>query len=128
MYKSCKYCGRMHDISYICPKRPKREWRKNRQTKDKFRSTQVWQNTRNAIVFRDMNSCQICLKEGRYIHHGLEVHHITPLAEDYSLRLDRNNLITLCTMHHKRADAGEISADELREIARNNEERQVYEI
>lgn len=122
MKKSCKYCGRIHDISYICPERPKKKWRRNKQTRDRFRSTAAWQGMRDSIKFRDMNFCQICLREGKYISHGLEVHHITPLAEDYDMRLCRTNLITLCSMHHKQADAGEIPAEELRAIAVQREE------
>ncbi|MBQ5316995.1 MAG: HNH endonuclease [Oscillospiraceae bacterium] len=122
MNKSCKYCGRIHDISYICPKKPQRKWHKNRQTKEKFRSTQVWQDTRRSIVFRDMGVCQLCLKENRYNTKNLEVHHITPLSEDFTMRLERTNLITLCAAHHKQADAGETDAAELRAIAEKNEE------
>ncbi len=122
MKKSCKYCGRIHDISYICPKRPKKIWRGNKQTKEKFRNTAAWQSMRDSIKFRDMNFCQICLKEGKYISQGLEVHHITPLCADYDMRLCRTNLITLCSVHHKQADAGEISADELRAIAMQRED------
>ncbi|MCR5805692.1 MAG: HNH endonuclease, partial [Oscillospiraceae bacterium] len=59
---------------------------------------------------------------GRYNRANLEVHHIVPLAEDYSLRLERTNLITLCSAHHHAADAGEIDAAELRMIAERNEE------
>ena len=35
----------------------------------------------------------------KYNYEGLEVHHIIPLEEDYSRRLDSYNLITLCNMH-----------------------------
>lgn len=52
----------------------------------------------------------------------LEVHHIVPLAEDYDLRLENENLITLCVRHHKMADDGIIPASLLMEIAKENEE------
>lgn len=128
MKKSCKWCGRIHERGYECPKRPRRRWHKDKNNKDRFRSTIDWQKTRDSIVFRDMGVCQICLENGKYNSSNLEVHHITPLSEDFSMRLDRLNLITLCAYHHKQADSGYyeentgISAEKLRKMAEKNEE------
>ncbi len=47
---------------------------------------------------------------------GLSVHHIVPLAVDYSMRLDDNNLITLCRSHHELAESGIISAAQLLQL------------
>lgn len=79
---------------------------------------------RDSIVSRDMGLCQICLENGTYTADKLEVHHITALSEDFSLRLDRLNLITLCSYHHKQADDGKIDAEKLRKMAERNEEEQ----
>lgn len=126
MNKSCRYCGRIHPAGYVCPKKPEpkryKKYSKNRHNKEKFRSTAAWQKERNAIVFRDMGVCQICLENGNYNNSNLEVHHITSLMEDFSMRLDRLNLITLCAYHHKQADSGRIEADALRKIAERNEQ------
>lgn len=131
MLRSCKYCGKIHQRNYECPKKPPKKPRryspKNRQMKEKFRSTAAWQKARDAIVFRDMGVCQICLLSGSYNNTNLEVHHITSLAEDYTKRLDRLNLITLCAHHHKLADNGVIEARKLREIAERNEDNEGYE-
>ena len=43
----------------------------------------------------------------------LQVHHIISIEEDYSRRLDSTNLITLCPMHHKKAEQGIITREEL---------------
>ena len=43
----------------------------------------------------------------------VEVHHITPINEDYNRRLDNDNLISLCSYHHKMADKGQIPRAEL---------------
>ena len=51
------------------------------------------------------------------IERDISVHHIIPLAVDYSKRLDNDNLISLCHYHHERAESGEISPDRLRELA-----------
>ena len=118
MKKSCKYCGRMHDISEVCPRKPHISFHKNKnkQMKDKFRSTSLWQTKREEIARRDLYLCRVCLSEGR-MSRDISVHHIIPLAADYSKRLDNDNLISLCHYHHERAESGEISPDRLRELA-----------
>ena len=50
----------------------------------------------------------------RYNSVGISVHHIIPLAVAWEKRLDDDNLITLCGLHHEMAERGEIKADELR--------------
>jgi 5-methylcytosine-specific restriction endonuclease McrA len=118
MRASCKYCGRVHPRGYRCPKKP--VFRKNKQQKDHFRSTNAWQKVRKAVYQRDLGLCQWCLHEGRYTG-GEEVHHIVPLIEDYDLRLEKTNLILLCPACHHDADDGRIAAKKLREIAEKNE-------
>lgn len=120
MNKSCKYCGKIHPKDFECPQKPKRIWHKNKQTKDRFRSTNAWQKVRKAVYQRDLGLCQWCLHNGRYTA-GQEVHHIVPLAEDFNLRLEKSNLILLCVPCHKMADDFDIPAETLREIARGNE-------
>ncbi|MBQ5332539.1 MAG: HNH endonuclease [Oscillospiraceae bacterium] len=99
----------------MCPNKPKKF--KNKTKKDKFRSTIVWQKKRNTIAERDLWLCRICLEQGHLNSDSLQVHHITPLADDYSLRLEDSNLITLCPFHHEQAECGQISAEHLRELA-----------
>jgi len=118
MNKSCKYCGRMHPREFQCPKKP--VYHKNKQQKERFRSTSAWQKVRKAVYQRDLGLCQWCLQNGRYTA-GAEVHHITPLIEDFDLRLEKSNLILLCVPCHKLADAGEISAKDLRAMALRGE-------
>ena len=54
----------------------------------------------------------------------LEVHHITKITDagGQARAYDDDNLITLCPLCHKLADAGEISEKKLRDIARRNNE------
>lgn len=121
MKKSCKYCGKIHDFNYECPKKPKRAFNGRYNDKDQFRSSYIWQKKREEIKQRDLYLCRICMdqhhnKEVIYNYTNLEVHHIVPLNTDYNKRLDNNNLITLCSVHHKEADEGKISADYLRSL------------
>ena len=117
MMKTCSVCGRIHDINKTCYRHKK----KPVTAQNKFRDTREWKNKRNQVRARDMHLCQICLTSKydtfyQYNYNQLEVHHIIPIEEDYSKRLDSENLITLCNMHHKMAEAGEITKEELQEI------------
>ena len=42
--------------------------------------------------------------------------------EDYSKRLDNDNLICLCSYHHRLAEDGIITKDELQEIIKGKEQ------
>lgn len=114
MKKACKYCGKVHDRGYKCSRMPVKT--KHTSEIDRFRSSYAWQKKRESIKIRDNFCCRICfLKvfEQKINDFYTEVHHITPLAEDFSKRLDDDNLITLCEHHHKMAENGLISREEL---------------
>jgi 5-methylcytosine-specific restriction endonuclease McrA len=66
--------------------------------KNKFRSSAAWKHKRAEILKRDHNMCKICCNE-----EGLQVHHIYSLDTHWQLRLDDNNLITLCEQCHHAA-------------------------
>lgn len=117
MLKTCIYCGHIHDKKYICKEQQEQLRRKKPQTQiTKFRSGVHWQKVRKAILIRDRYLCRVCLSEGVYTSGDLEVHHITPLSVDFSLRCDPYNLITLCPADHERAERGDIPAEKLREL------------
>ena len=106
MYKTCSRCGKIHDFNKKCYK--------DKQTRglsdaDKFRKTYKWHKKSEDIRCRDKHLCRCCIANIYDTHtqfnfNKLEVHHIVPIEEDFSLRLDDDNLITLCSYHHKLAD------------------------
>lgn len=124
MLKSYSKCGKIHEHNYICKgeivAREKADTLAN-----KFRNTQAWKRKRNNIVIRDKGLCRLCIRnlydpiERIYNHKLIEVHHIEPINENYEMRLQDSNLISLCTYHHKRADRGEISREVLKDIIKN---------
>ena len=121
--KSCVYCGRVHSTSTVCPRKPMKKVFKKITEKDKFRSTKAWQIKREDIKRRDRYICQICIRDlyntQRKINSmNLSVNHIVPLEEDYDLREEDNNLITLCEYHHHLAEKGHIKRNELYEIVK----------
>lgn len=124
MLKTCNHCGVVSE-GHICPHKKSRQKNGDRQS-DKFRNTTRWQRKRDEIKVRDRYLCQICIRD-RYNtlsflnYKTVEVHHITPINEDYNRRLDNDNLISLCSYHHKMADKGQIPREELYEIVSDKE-------
>ena len=123
MLKACSYCGRIHEGE--CPNKPKRNYQQehsnasaSRIKERKFRSSSEWQDCRAEVLERDKHLCRLCLHEDNYISVGerLDVHHIEPLHSAWRKRTKHSNLITLCKVHHYKADHGEYKAEYLKKI------------
>jgi 5-methylcytosine-specific restriction protein A len=137
MLKSCKYCGRIHEASEICEQKEAAITKRMRNRKQtvalSFRRSNAWTNKSLAIRGRDNYLCLCCKAmllgtQRQYETRDLSVHHITPIEEDYSKRLDDLNLITLCATHHEMCERGDISRDEQRSLVlRSMSEGEVYE-
>ena len=111
MLKSCKYCGRIHDSQYDCGRKPQPQ--KRITYIDRFRGSRMWRGKREQIRRRDKNLCQVCIRnlygtDRQYNYENLSVHHAIPIETDYDKRLDDDNLLTVCGMHHEMAESGEI--------------------
>ena len=120
MRKTCPRCGVVSQ-DHICPYRKSRKKGGDRQS-DRFRQTKAWTSKSIEIRQRDRYLCQVCLRNlyntlSFLTYKAVEVHHITPIEECYDKRLDNDNLISLCSYHHKMADHGQIPREELHEIA-----------
>lgn len=115
LYTLCKDCG--SKISYKttrcieCDNKFKKESSKrnnmNRYIRDKsnqsyrlFYSSTQWISKREEILRRDNNECQVCKAMYKFVQ-ATDVHHILNLKDNYELRLDNNNLISLCKECHK---------------------------
>ncbi len=112
--KACKYCGRVHAVDFQCSAKPKRTKEPTQITK--LRTCRRWDRTRQQAYERDHFLCRVCFAQGRFTADGLEAHHITPLVEAPELAYDLDNIITLCSRHHKAADRGNIHRTVLREL------------
>lgn len=125
MLKSCNACGKIHDEKYKCEQKLERE--KKRGAKkltqvERFRWSKNWKCTAGTIKDRDLNMCRVCLTNeydtrDRFTTRDLSVHHIEPLIEAWDMRLDDDNLITLCRVHHELAECGKIPRAWLHELA-----------
>ncbi len=117
--KACQYCGKIHDVTAVCDKKPQPKYYAKRKTRiDKFRSTARWQSVRLEVLERDKNLCRYCFPNAITVR-SLEVHHIVPIKEAWDKRDDIDNLVTLCHFHHDLAEQGEISRTELLILAAN---------
>jgi 5-methylcytosine-specific restriction enzyme A len=125
--KSCSYCGRIHKRGQQCPSKP--NVRRKRDSKaDRFRNTNAWKKKRNYIKQRDKHLCQVCIRNlyntyKQYNYEDVQVHHIVPIVEDYELRLENTNLISLCRNHHELAESNQIPKKVLFNIAKEQEEK-----
>ncbi|MDQ0976515.1 5-methylcytosine-specific restriction endonuclease McrA [Neobacillus niacini] len=74
-----------------------REKNKRNAVETKFLKSAAWKKKRLKIIKRDGEVCQRCLiKWNIETTNPLEVHHIKPRSTHPELRLDDDNLITLC--------------------------------
>lgn len=120
MLKSCSYCGRIHDSKVTCNKKKEAaqaRWENRKKTKALvFRRSSTWTDKSIEIRMRDNYMCLCCKKlfEGtkeQFNTTDLSVHHIVPIEEDYEQRLEDNNLITVCGIHHEMCEAGKITRE-----------------
>ena len=125
MLKSCKYCGRIHDSKILCKQKKIEEDKRKAKRKNtkayKFRKTKVWERKSRQIRQDDNYLCLCCLdkKPGtieQYNSKEISVHHIDPIEEDYGKRLDDDNLITVCPVHHEMCEKEEITREEQRDL------------
>lgn len=66
-----------------------------------FYKSKAWRELRNVALVRDNGLCQHCLKSNR-IKQADMVDHIIPIKEDWLLRLNLNNLQSLCNLCHNK--------------------------
>ena len=118
-YVTCKYCG-VVERGHRCPHKKSRQ-KSGDMRSDRFRKTKAWTSKSLEIRQRDRFLCQVCLRNlyntMTFLNYKtVEVHHITPIEEDFNRRLDNNNLISLCSYHHHMADKGQIPRKVLQDI------------
>lgn len=71
-----------------------------------FYHSPAWQALRLRAMERDAYLCQRCLRERR-ITRADTVHHIVPVEQDWSRRLDLSNVESVCRDCHARLRSGD---------------------
>jgi len=78
-----------------------------------FYKTAKWESKRENVLRRDEYLCQECRRYGRTTP-ATTVHHILPLEQRPDLKLNSQNLISLCEQcHNKMHDRGNDNLTEL---------------
>ncbi len=70
-------------------------------SKQSFYKSRAWELCRAKVLTRDNHLCQECMKVKR-LTPASTVHHIIHLLDDWSKRLDEDNLISVCAACHNR--------------------------
>ena len=92
-------CKQLIDKGRYCEqhrrKRKKKAWQSNNKS---FYRTQAWQDLKAYCYERDGGCCQRCGKFvfGKQAHH----HHVIPIRVNPKLKLDPDNIKTLCAKCH----------------------------
>ena len=125
MLRSCKYCGKIHDTKFNCGKRPVQI---RNSAIDKFRHAGAWEKKSLEIRERDHFLCQACIRNlpgtiRKLNYDNLSVHHAVPIYKNWDARLDNNNLITLCSVHHEMAESGQLPLNTIRNIIEEQNSR-----
>ena len=115
MFKSCTRCGKIHDVKHKCKVKIERKY--NYGEAHKLRITTAWLNKSKEIKTRAGFLCEVCKDDGAYNYKCLETHHIEKLKDNPAKMLDDDNLIVLCSFHHKMADRGMLDPEYLRKLA-----------
>ena len=74
----------------------------SRTKRNQFYWSSEWRKLKHSVLKRDHHECQLCKREGRLTLDNLMVHHIKPLEYYPLLRLDADNLVTLCKNCHNK--------------------------
>jgi len=69
-------------------------------SKDFYKSTR-WKTKRINILKRDNYLCRECIRYGKTTG-ATTVHHVIPLEQKLELKLNNNNLISLCSKCHEK--------------------------
>lgn len=118
MYKTCSRCGQVHPYGKKCYANSRNYYQSDPKIRA-FRNSAEWKSKAEEIKERDKYLCRMCYEKGIFNYKGLSVHHITPLVEDWSRRLENDNLITVCAECHKECEIGKIKREYQYEVLKN---------
>ena len=119
--KTCGYCHKIHDNKIKCGAKRKyyREknsrYNKSQKYNDIIKSNR-WKKLSALIKSLDNHECLICKDCDLISPKVLEVHHIEKVMNNFEKSFEIDNLISLCIYHHKQAEQGLISKQELLEL------------
>lgn len=96
-----KYCEKHKELINQSNKDYERYRNERDKTYIQFYQGRVWKSTRKSVMLEMDYLCQECLRQGYYQQANV-VDHIIELKDDWSKRLDKDNLIPLCHSCHNK--------------------------
>lgn len=109
IYKRCSRCNARIPSGTTCGCRRERQKEYDKHSRDKeskkFYDSAEWIRTKNRILELDGMDVYLFMKTGRMLAADT-VHHIVPLKDDWSRRLDADNLMSLSSETHSRIERG----------------------
>lgn len=121
MFSACSRCGRIHKFGTRCPTKALPRFVQDMPYERHARSTWSWTKKSKEVRSKAQYLCEVCRDQGIYTYDDVEVHHIEKVRDAPEMLLENENLVCLCQAHHKAADAGEISKEYLKRLARDRE-------
>ena len=100
-----------------------RQGRMDKAERVAFYHSKEWQTLRRQALRRDGYECIQCKTEGKVSTGVLDVDHIKDIEHYPALRLDLNNLQTLCKYHHNKKHGRDHFKTARKKIKRWNDER-----
>lgn len=120
MFKSCSFCGKIHNKKNKCKKKLK--ILKEKSEEKKIRSKNKWGLKSKEMRKKANFLCEVCKEKGFFVFDNLEVHHIFSIKENKEKIFDDENLIVLCQQCHKKAESGKLSKNFLKKILEKRDE------
>lgn len=96
-----KYCEKHKELINQSNKDYERYRNERDKTYIQFYQGRVWKSTRKSVMLEFDYVCQECIRQGYYKQANV-VDHIIELKDDWSKRLDKDNLIPLCHSCHNK--------------------------
>jgi 5-methylcytosine-specific restriction endonuclease McrA len=135
LYRRCGSCGKKILKEAVCEcikdnnKKYDKEVRRNKENikYTSFYQSSAWEKLSKDIKRKYNGICLMCLIKYKVITVCDMVHHITPIREDFSKRLEKKELIPLCHRCHNSIDHINYTEDkkaELRDLI--NEYQKLY--
>lgn len=100
--KYCSSCGKIRAMEKREHNKKYDEFIRDAEIK-RFYQSIAWKKIRSFVLIRDNYLCQECLNASVITSAEL-VHHIREIKEDWSLRLEPNNCISVCKPCHNKID------------------------
>ena len=98
---SCKYCHKLHKRGTQCSMKPKAKVKRDKDY-DKVYNSYRWKKVGGSVLKDNLYMCAICARQkGVVPRQATEVHHITYMTENIEGAYDRDNLLPLCSIHHR---------------------------